>query len=177
MEGSHIWVPWLLSLAWGGQAWLRQEHTLSKKDPIMGESSGAQFTKPSLNTEPEPDAPEAHLGKNANPNMSTLTRTGVGTLAKVNTTRHISESLRVQSPHPPFSSPIVTTVSTPVRKHLTRGFLRAVLDLSGTLWPLSIPEYSGIKRRGTPFPGLRNPGISLYGDKYPLPFYEPYGKR
>ena len=28
--------------------------------------------------------------------------------------------------------------------------------------------------------GLRNPGISLlvflYGDKYPLPFYEPYGK-
>ena len=40
-----------------------------------------------------------------------------------------------------------------VRKHLTRGFLCAVLDLSGTLWPLLIPEYSGIKRRGTPFPG------------------------
>ena len=49
-----------------------------------------------------------------------------------------------------------------VRKHLTRGFLCAVLDLSGTLWPLLIPEYSGIKRRGTPFPGLRNPGISHY---------------
>ena len=64
-----------------------------------------------------------------------------------------------------------------VRKHLTRGFLCAVLDLSGTLWPLLIPEYSGIKRRGTPFLGLRNPGISYYGDKYPLPFYEPYGKR
>ena len=47
----------------------------------------------------------------------------------------------------------------------------------GTLWPLLIPEYSGIKRRGTPFPGLRNPGISHYGDKYPLTFYEPYGKR
>ena len=171
MEGSHIWVPWLLSLAWGGQAWLRREHTLSEKDPIMGKSSGAQFTKP------EPDAPEAHLGKDANPNMSTLTRTGVGTLAKVNTIRHISESLRVQSPHPPFSSPIVTTVSTPVRKHLTRGFLCAVLDMSGTLWPLLIPEYSGIKRRGTPFTGLRNPGISHYGDKYPLPFYESYGKR
>ena len=39
----------------------------------------------------------------------------------------------------------------------------------GTLWPLLIPEYSGI-RRGTPFPGLRNPGISHYVDKYPLPF-------
>ena len=64
-----------------------------------------------------------------------------------------------------------------VRKHLTRGFPCAVLDLSGTLWPLLIPEYSGIKRRGTPFPGLRNPGISHYGEKYPLPFYEPYGKR
>ena len=64
-----------------------------------------------------------------------------------------------------------------VRKHLTRGFPCAVLDLSGTLWPLLIPEYSGIKRRGTPFPGLRNPGISHYGEKYPLPFYELYGKR
>ena len=40
-----------------------------------------------------------------------------------------------------------------VRKHLTGGFLCAVLNLSGTLWPLLIPEYSGIKRRGTPFPG------------------------
>ena len=59
-----------------------------------------------------------------------------------------------------------------VRKHVTRGFLCAVLDLSGTLWPLLIPEYSGIKRRGRPFPGLRNPGISYYGDKYPLPSYE-----
>ena len=59
-----------------------------------------------------------------------------------------------------------------VRKHLTKGFLCAALDLSGTLWPLLIPEYSGIKRRGTPFPGLRNPGISHYSDKYPLPSYE-----
>ena len=47
-----------------------------------------------------------------------------------------------------------------VRKHLTKGFPCAVSDLSGTLWPLLIPEYSGIKRRGTPFLGLRNPGIS-----------------
>ena len=47
-----------------------------------------------------------------------------------------------------------------VRKHLTISFLCAVLDLSGTLWPLLIPEYSGIKRRGTPFPGLRNTGVS-----------------
>ena len=42
-----------------------------------------------------------------------------------------------------------------VRKHLTRGFPCAVLDLSGTLWPLLIPEYSGIKRRGMPFPGAK----------------------
>ena len=62
-----------------------------------------------------------------------------------------------------------------VRKHLTGGFLWAVLDLSGILCSLLIPEYSGIKRRGKPLPGLRNPGISV-GDKYPLPFYEPYGK-
>ena len=66
---------------------------------------------------------------------------------------------------------------TPLRKHLTRGFLCAVLDLSGILSSLLIPESSGIKRRGTPFPGLRNPGISHYGDKYPLPFYEPYDKK
>ena len=68
----------------------------------------------------------------------------------------------------------------PVRKHLTGGFLCAVLDLSGILCSLLIPAYSGIKRRGKPPRGLRNPGISLlaflYGDKYPLPFYEPYGK-
>ena len=69
--------------------------------------------------------------------------------------------------------------SDTVRKHLTRGFLCAVLDLFGTLWPLLIPEYSGNKRRGTPssFLGLRNPGISHYGDEYPLPFYEPHSKR
>ena len=61
-----------------------------------------------------------------------------------------------------------------VSLYLTKGFLCAVLDLSGTLWPLLIPEYSGIKRRGTPFPfpGLRNPGISHYSDKYCLPSYE-----
>ena len=48
-----------------------------------------------------------------------------------------------------------------VRKHLTGGFLCAVLYLSRILWSLLIPEYSGIKRRGTPFLGLRNPGISF----------------
>ena len=42
-----------------------------------------------------------------------------------------------------------------VRKHLTKGFLCAVLDLSGTLWPLLIPEYSGIKGRGSPPRGWR----------------------
>ena len=49
----------------------------------------------------------------------------------------------------------------PVRKHLTGGFLCAVLDLSGILCSLLIPEYSGIKRRGKPLPGLRDPGISF----------------
>ena len=51
--------------------------------------------------------------------------------------------------------------TTLVRKHLTRGFLCAVLDLSGTFWPLLIPKCSGIKKRGTPFPGLRTPGMSF----------------
>ena len=37
---------------------------------------------------------------------------------------------------------------------------------------LLIPEYSGIKRRGMPFMGQRNPGVSHYSDKYPLPSYE-----
>ena len=70
--------------------------------------------------------------------------------------------------------------TTPVRKHLRGSFLCAVLDLSGILCSLLIPEYSGIKRRGKPLPGLRNQAfpslVFLYGDKYPLPFYEPYGK-
>ena len=42
---------------------------------------------------------------------------------------------------------------TLVRKHLTGGFLCAVLDLSGILCSLLIPEYSEIKRRGKPLPG------------------------
>ena len=48
-----------------------------------------------------------------------------------------------------------------VRKHLTGGFLCAMLDLTGILWSLLILEYSGINRRGMPFPGLNNPGISF----------------
>ena len=67
-----------------------------------------------------------------------------------------------------------------VRKHLTGGFLCAVLDLSGILCSSLIPEHSGIKRRGKP---LRDWGIQafpslafLYGDKYPLPSCEPHGK-
>ena len=75
---------------------------------------------------------------------------------------------------------LVSLLRAPVRKHLTGGFLYTVLDLSGVLCSLLISEYSGIKRRGKPLPGLRNPGISLlvfqYSDKYPLPSYEPCGK-
>ena len=47
-----------------------------------------------------------------------------------------------------------------VWNHFTGSFLCAVLDLSGILCSLLIPEYSGIKRRGKPLWGLRNPGIS-----------------
>ena len=72
---------------------------------------------------------------------------------------------------------IKKNVNINYQEALKGGFLCTVLDLSGTLWPLLIPEYSGIKRRGTLFVELRNPGISHYGDKYPLPFYEPYGKK
>ena len=46
-----------------------------------------------------------------------------------------------------------------VRKHLTGGFPCAVLDLSGILCSLLIPEYSGIKRRGKP---LRGSGIQAF---------------
>ena len=48
-----------------------------------------------------------------------------------------------------------------VGKHLTGGFLCAVLGLSGILCSLLIPEYSGIQRRGKPLLGLRNPGLSF----------------
>ena len=40
-----------------------------------------------------------------------------------------------------------------VRKHLTEGFLCAVLDLSGIFCLLLIPEYSGIKRSWQAAPG------------------------
>ena len=46
----------------------------------------------------------------------------------------------------------ITNMMDIVRKHLTGGFLCAVLDLSGILCSLLIPEYSGIKR-GKPLPG------------------------
>ena len=39
-----------------------------------------------------------------------------------------------------------------VRTHLREAFLCAVLDLSGILCFLLIPEDSGIKRRGKPLP-------------------------
>ena len=59
-----------------------------------------------------------------------------------------------------------------VRKHFIGGFLCVVSDLSGILWSLLIPEYSGIKRRGTPFSGLRIQAfpslVYHYGEKYPL---------
>ena len=70
----------------------------------------------------------------------------------------------------------VGNLNTPlVKKHLTGGFLCAVLDLSGILRSLLIPEYSGIKRIGwgiQAFPSL----VFQYGDKYPLPTCEPHGK-
>ena len=63
-----------------------------------------------------------------------------------------------------------------VRKHLTGGSLCAVLDLSGSLCSLLIPEYSRIKRRGKPLLGAEESRHFLpHGDKYTLLFYEPYG--
>jgi len=52
--------------------------------------------------------------------------------------------------------------TTPVRKHLRGGFLCAVLDLSGILCSLLIPEYSGIKRRRKPLPGADESRHFLY---------------
>ena len=51
---------------------------------------------------------------------------------------------------------------------LTGGFSCAVMDLSGNLWPLLVPEYSGTERPA--FPGAeesRHLLVSHYGDKYP----------
>ena len=61
-----------------------------------------------------------------------------------------------------------------VRKHLIGGFLCAVLDLSGILCSLLIPESVNFSwdREIQAFPSL----VFLYGDKYPLPFCELYGK-
>ena len=52
--------------------------------------------------------------------------------------------------------------TTPVRKHLRGSFLCAVLDLSGILCSLLIPEYSGIKRRCKPLPGADESRHFLY---------------
>jgi len=66
---------------------------------------------------------------------------------------------------------IATTLGFPVRKHLTGGFLCAVLDLSGILCSL---------RKGKPLLGLRIPDISFVSFSIwwyvPSSFYEPYGK-
>ena len=53
----------------------------------------------------------------------------------------------------PIIQSIIRKRKINVRKHLTGGFLCAVLDLSGILCSLLIPEYSGIKRGGKPLPG------------------------
>ena len=42
------------------------------------------------------------------------------------------------------------------------SFLCAVLDLSGILFSLLIPEYSGIKRRGKPLPRAEESGHFLH---------------
>lgn len=82
-------------LGWGGAGWARLAQVRAytfKEGSNHRESSGAQFTKLSLNTKSEPDAPKAHLGRDANPNMSMLVKTKVRTLANVNTTKNILES-------------------------------------------------------------------------------------
>ena len=61
----------------------------------------------------------------------------------------------------PWTEELGGLQSIGVRKHLTGGFLCAVLDVSEIFCSLLIPEYSGIKRRGKPLLGLRDPGISF----------------
>ena len=74
-----------------------------------------------------------------------------------------------------YASRVLGIKNYSVRKHFTGGLLCAVLDLSGILCSLLIPEYSGIKRRGKHLLGLPSL-VFLYGDKYPLPSCEPFGK-
>ena len=62
----------------------------------------------------------------------------------------------------PIIQSIIRKRKINVRKHLTGGFLCAVLDLSGILCSLLIPEYSGIKRRGKPLPGAEESRRFLY---------------
>ena len=74
----------------------------------------------------------------------------------------------------PIIQSIIRKRKINVRKHLTGGFLCAVLDLSGILCSLLIPESVNFSwdREIQAFPSL----VFLYGDKYPLPFCELYGK-
>ena len=73
---------------------------------------------------------------------------------------------------------------TTVRKHLTVRFLCAVSYLSWALCSLSVPVRGERSRQTFPRTEIKEMGclhrisfISfLYSDKYPLPFYEPYGK-
>lgn len=79
---------------WGKAGWVRTY--ILRKGSNHGEFSGAQFTKLSLNTMPEP---EACLGKDANSNMSTLARTEVRTLANINKGEYLSLTM-----HSPLSA-------------------------------------------------------------------------
>ena len=78
-------------------------------------------------------------------------------------------TVKLSHPHMTTGKTIALTRLT-VRKHLTGGFLCAVLDLSWILCPLLIPEYSGIKWSSKLLPG----GLGMhafpslvfpYGDK------------
>ena len=62
-----------------------------------------------------------------------------------------SHGLQQARPPCPSPTPGVYSNSCPfVRKHLAGGFLCAVLNLSGILCSLLIPEYSGIERQASP---------------------------
>ena len=72
--------------------------------------------------------------------------------SKATILRH-SAFFTVQQSHPNMTTgKTIALTRLTVRKHLTGGFLCAVLDLSGILCSLLIPEYSGIKR-GKPLLG------------------------
>lgn len=61
----------------------------------------------------------------------------------------------------PFNFDEYSKIGGIVRKHLTGGFLCAVLDLSGILCSYEFLNIQELRGEASFFQGLRNPGISF----------------